>query len=388
MLHTRRATSAYQLAVRPGSEGEFMGACCSLIRIVGDEEPGLFSGLVGSRAWLDKALRRMDQGPEGAAVVAVRLARMGPGAIHYLMGATSNKKLDELLKIARGVWLCDVTTTLTEDAADIDPKLGLWAKRRAAEIRDTTRQVGWSTPADGSAIGSVKEPKGKGAETGSEDNDQVALARSIGRALNLLIDPMDSVESASPALISRDGSVVRKVFNLKPIFEKENRKWLTDSIRDIVVNHAKRNTVFPRRLVKGFDNLLTVTLDGMRATVTIQVAGKPPPPPPPPPPSYDESKQQEAARAVGYAIDYFVDVGRSPYTTEPATITPNGYTVTKRYTVSATARNVPPTPKTATAEAKAIRAMVEGMAFSTRTLERTVKVEAGRVVIRIFLARV
>ena len=93
-MHVRRASSAYQLAIRPGSEGEFMGACCSLIRIVGDEEAGLFSGLSGNRAYLDKSLRRIEQGPEGGAVVAVRLAKAGPAVIRpRIEGMTSRPRI-------------------------------------------------------------------------------------------------------------------------------------------------------------------------------------------------------------------------------------------------------------------------------------------------------
>jgi hypothetical protein len=338
-MHARRAASAYQLAVRPGSDGEFMGACCSLIRIVGDEEPELFAGLTGSRAFLDKALRRIDQNPEGAAVVAIRLAQKGPGAIHYLMGSTSNKKLDDALKVARGVWLCDVTTALAEASA-ATPALESWIKRKASEIRGIVRRTGWGMPADGAAVGAA--PDETRGETGASDNDKVAYARGIGRTLNRIIDTMSSVASASPALISKDGSVVRKVFSLKSMFASENKSWIVDSLRDIVVNHARRNADLPRNIA----DMTTVDLDGLKATLTIQLTAKPaedrakPPPPPPRQERPGGAQMREALRVAKLLDEWIYLYRRSAKNVQPAEISESFFAVKKVYTVAQPAREV------------------------------------------------
>lgn len=368
MLHARRATSVYQLAVRPGSEGEFMGACCSLIRIVGDEEPGLFSGLVGSRAWLDKALRRMDQGPEGAAVVAVRMAQMGPGAIHYLMGATSNKRLDELLKVARGVWLCDVATSLTEAAAESGEALGVWAKRNAADIRGVARQVGWSTPADAGGIG--KE------DAWDDSSDPVTRARAVGQALNRLFDPMPMVASADPARISKDGAVARKTFRLKSMFTGSEPKWLADDVRANVVIRARESNDFPKNVA----DMLDVSVDGLHVTVTIRLASpsssRTEAPPPPRQDRPGEKQMREALR-IARELDQFVYLyRRNARKVMPAGISESFFSVEKAYAVAQPGR-----------EAVTVEKMIRKMFNDPSVVQKTVKMLGDGVIITIHLGK-
>jgi len=376
MLHARRATSAYQLAVRPGSEGEFMGACCSLIRIVGDEEPGLFSGLVGSRAWLDKALRRMDQGPEGAAVVAVRLAQMGPGAIHHLMGATSNKRLDELLKVARGVWLCDMATSLTEAAAESGEALGAWAKRNASDIRGVARQVGWSTPADAGGIG---EAAGDRTEA-SDGASRVDTARRLGRALNDAVTKWPYVEETTPALISKDGLVIVKKYRVSEPQFRDSRPdlhWsamktsaLVNTLR-FMIDHGITGTKAER----------SVSLDG--AWITIRITLKPAADSPPPP--REEARKESApgrqmvvARKVADDLDNFIRTFRTnAKTVEAAVISPSGTMVQKTYTVAQPGREI-----------KSAEDLLRYRTFSRpEIIGKNVTKSGKSVIIRIYLAK-
>jgi hypothetical protein len=364
MLHARRAASAYQLAVRPGSDGEFMGACCSLIRIVGDEEPGLFAGLTGGRAYLDKALRRIDQNPEGAAVVAVRLAQTDPGVLHYLMGSTSNKKLDDVLKVARGVWLCGTVNALTDAAGEGTP-LEAWAKRKASTIRDLVRAVGWAMPADGARIGATagEEPR---SEAGANDSPQVAYARSVGRALNAAMDPSVMFASTRPAMIAKDGSVVQKKMELKPQFASQSRQWLYDRIQGNAEHAISTSQKYRATVV--------VEIAGLSVTITARVfekAGQ----------SATGANDPQAllAKSMAIRLDHFIKVARpNAKDVTPAEISGGNMVVFKAYTVAQPNREV----KTVSEK------LARHPYFARGVLARDVYVSGGVVIIKLSLARV
>jgi hypothetical protein len=158
-MNVTRIARTYALAERPGTEGEAMSAYCTLLRSVGDEGTGILrqsATPAQNIAAMDQYVRKcvsevahagdrakfkndQDMAHQGAqAVLAVRLAHLGPGAIKSIQ-QVAGADYQPMLKVANGIWVC-ATTTVFVDAAT-NERLGKWVKSNKVSLQSVLLNV-------------------------------------------------------------------------------------------------------------------------------------------------------------------------------------------------------------------------------------------------------
>jgi hypothetical protein len=159
-MNVTRIARTYALAERPGTEGEAMSAYCTLLRSVGDEgNIGVIrqsstptKNIAEIERYVQKCMSEVahtgdrakyrsdqDMARQGAyAVLAARLAQLGPGAIRSIQ-QVAGPDIQPMLKIANGIWACATTTLFNE--APKEERLDKWIKANRSQFQSVLLSV-------------------------------------------------------------------------------------------------------------------------------------------------------------------------------------------------------------------------------------------------------